>query len=57
MRSDSPIETSRPRQRVARFAWPALAIALAVGVVEWVALVRSRGADRMAGAWRSLTHR
>ena len=38
-------------------AWPALVAALAFGVVEWLALSRSRALDR-AAAWRlALTRR
>jgi hypothetical protein len=54
MMSHSRMKTASLSMRAPRFAWPALALALAYGVVEWIALARSRGADRLDATWRRL---
>ena len=41
--------------RSASLAWPAMCAAVAYGVVEWLALSRSRAADRLLGWRRSIT--
>jgi hypothetical protein len=57
MGSDTGLDAPPSGLRAPRFAWPALALALAFGAVEWVALARSRGADRIAAFRRALRHR
>jgi hypothetical protein len=57
MGSDTRFDASASYLRAPRFAWPALVLALAFGAVEWLALARSRGADRIAAFRHALRHR